>query len=122
MSDDWEDWENDDVPSLPASSKNVESEKTKGELLLAQQKEYDASKFAGEDEGEDEEPEWMKSSGQLPQVFIRSTDRHLVSLVCMISSKIESAIGDRSNVMTSTSNALIKIKLDFSCFLQRLVL
>lgn len=79
MSDDWEDWE-DDIPPLPSASNNhLDTEKTKGELLLAQSKEYDASKFAGEDEGEDEEPEWMKNTGKLPQVTPSDVLFHLMS-------------------------------------------
>lgn len=68
MSDDWEDWE--ETTSLPAlKPAAAANEKTKGESLLQKDREIDESRFAGEDEGEEEEPKWKSSVPKTQQVF-----------------------------------------------------
>jgi translation initiation factor 3 subunit J len=60
MSDD--DWDNDDFDPTP-----IAATKTKGDLLLEKAKQPDQSKFAGEDEGEEEEPAWKSHIPQSQQ-------------------------------------------------------
>ena len=70
MSDDWEDWEEESFAPPALKTAAVSSEKTKGDLLLAKAKEVDVSKFAGEDEGEEDEPAWKKNVPETQQVFL----------------------------------------------------
>ena len=69
MSDD--EWDNDDFDPTPIVSANAS--KTKGELLLGKSKEPDHSKFAGEDEGEEDEPAWKSHIPQSQQVRISAS-------------------------------------------------
>lgn len=66
MADDWEDWEAEDYqPQLPGSTAKPEPEfETAGQALLAKSAEPDMSRFQGEDEAEEEEPEWMKAKAK----------------------------------------------------------
>lgn len=75
MSDDWEDWEEESFAPPALKQANAANEKTKGDLLLDKAKEVDVSKFAGEDEGEDEEPAWKSTipNSQPVQNFLRSS-------------------------------------------------
>ncbi len=81
MSDD--DWDNDDFDPTP-----IAATKTKGDLLLEKAKQPDQSKFAGEDEGEEEEPAWKSHIPQSQQVNLLSyTSRinctwSLIKLAC----------------------------------------
>ena len=68
MSDDWEDWEEESFAPAALKAPSIPADKTKGDLLLAKQKEIDVSKFAGEDEGEEEEPAWQKHIPTTQQV------------------------------------------------------
>lgn len=82
MSDDWEDWEEEDFAPAALKTANAQSEKTKGDLLLAKHKEVDTSKFAGEDEGEEEEPKWKSSIPQTQDVSLSFTNNKIRSICC----------------------------------------